>query len=942
MRLKKMKKISLKLAFLLLALLIMLFFVACPAPTTFTITIDPTPQNGTIVLNPSDGPYDADTEVTVTAEPETGYRFSAWGGDLSGSTNPTTLTMTKNYTITATFVESVSYQLTVNANAGGSIITPATSPISVESGIATDIEAQADTGYVFAEWTTIDTGVSFDDVYASSTTVTLTEGDATITANFISDVTTYALTVTDDGNGSVTLNPAGGTYDAGTDVTLTPSPNTGYLFDSWTGTDSGDVVDNFDGTYTITMNADKTVSAIFGDKYTFAGSYDTTGSALGVDVVGNYAYIADGTNGLVILDITDPTNPTLVGSLDTAGNAYKVRVVGDYAYVADGNSSTDGDFKVIDITNPASPTLVDDIVLHDVSDVRIAGNYAYLANWSTGLAVIDVSDPANITEVASVDTDGAVVGIFVKDNYVYAGDGSMGMKIFDVTDPTNPTLVGTFATINYTRTINVIGNTAYLASGSHVEIVDVTNKTNPSLLGSYETTAWSVNAVGDFVYVGANDNRLVVLEASTLTAPVFDGDYDTTDIARDVLVSGAYIYVAASSQGLVIVNNPNTLTEYTLTVTDDGNGTVMVSPDGGVYYEGTTVTLTPVSDSGYKFDSWTGTNSADVTDNSNGTYSIVMNADKSVQATFAEDRYVLAATLTDHTNITSFAAFNPDGTQIVSTSYDDTIKVWNWDGTSATLAVTLTGHTGDVFSVAFNHNGTQIVSGSGDNTIKVWNWDGSNGTLAATLTGHTNTAHTVAFNHDGTQIVSGSYDSTIKVWNWDGSNGTLAATLTGHTSFVFLVEFNYNDTQILSGSGDSTIKVWNWDGSNGTLAATLTHTDQVVSVSFNHDGTQIVSGSYDNTIKVWDWDGSTGTVVATLTGHAGRVRTVDFNYDGTEIVSGGQDDNTIKVWSWDGSTGTVTDTLTAHTGFIYCLTFSPVASQFVSASGDQTVRVWKK
>jgi hypothetical protein len=49
--------------------------------------------------------YDAGTVVTVTATPDSGWQFDNWSGDLSGSTNPTTITMNSNKSVTATFSE---------------------------------------------------------------------------------------------------------------------------------------------------------------------------------------------------------------------------------------------------------------------------------------------------------------------------------------------------------------------------------------------------------------------------------------------------------------------------------------------------------------------------------------------------------------------------------------------------------------------------------------------------------------------------------------------------------------------------------------------------------------------------------------------------------------------------------------------------------------------
>ncbi|REJ39306.1 MAG: DUF4347 domain-containing protein, partial [Microcystis aeruginosa TA09] len=82
------------------------------------------------------------------------------------------------------------------------------------------------------------------------------------------------------------------------------------------------------------------------------GNYDTPGNAYGVYVVGNYAYVADFSLGLQIIDISTPTNPTLIGNYDTSGFAMDVQIVGNYAYLADGFAG----LTIIDISNPSNPT----------------------------------------------------------------------------------------------------------------------------------------------------------------------------------------------------------------------------------------------------------------------------------------------------------------------------------------------------------------------------------------------------------------------------------------------------------------------------------------------------------------------------------------------------------------------------------------------------------
>ncbi|MCK9566182.1 MAG: hypothetical protein M0Q43_09055, partial [Methanothrix sp.] len=84
------------------------------------------------------------------------------------------------------------------------------------------------------------------------------------------------------------------------------------------------------------------------------GTYDMPDSvsAVGVAVSGGYAYVANTGLGLQIIDVSNPSNPTLAGSCDTPGSAIGVAVSGSYAYVAD----YDKGLQIIDVSDPSNPT----------------------------------------------------------------------------------------------------------------------------------------------------------------------------------------------------------------------------------------------------------------------------------------------------------------------------------------------------------------------------------------------------------------------------------------------------------------------------------------------------------------------------------------------------------------------------------------------------------
>jgi hypothetical protein len=85
--------------------------------------------------------------------------------------------------------------------------------------------------------------------------------------------------------------------------------------------------------------------------YGLAGNFETPGAVLDAAVAGDVAYLAVGSAGLVVIDITEPANPALMGGTSAPGDARAVAIAGDRAYVADGSSG----LRVINISDAANP-----------------------------------------------------------------------------------------------------------------------------------------------------------------------------------------------------------------------------------------------------------------------------------------------------------------------------------------------------------------------------------------------------------------------------------------------------------------------------------------------------------------------------------------------------------------------------------------------------------
>ncbi|MFP4185145.1 MAG: InlB B-repeat-containing protein [Thermoplasmata archaeon] len=223
-------------------------------------------ENGT-VIGPGEGTYDYDagTVVALEAVADEGYNFNKWIGDnetIDDTTdNTTTITMKDDYTITAEFAINT-YTLDVSSTEGGNVPQPGEDTFEYDHGTTVDLEAVANEGYHFVEWTGDQETIA--DSQANITTITM-ESDYTITAEFA--INTYTLNISSTDGGEVKVPGEGThTYDHGETVPLEAVADEDHKFVEWIG-DNGTVDDTTANKTTIKMVDNYTIMAKFDEAY---------------------------------------------------------------------------------------------------------------------------------------------------------------------------------------------------------------------------------------------------------------------------------------------------------------------------------------------------------------------------------------------------------------------------------------------------------------------------------------------------------------------------------------------------------------------------------------------------------------------------------------------------------------------------------------------------
>ncbi len=567
----------------------------------------------------------AGTEITLTATPNTGYHFKEWQVESPAGlviTNNKFTMPDSNVAIKAIFEEDSPFaptKHTVTVKTDGNGIAFA-SPLLAVAGTEITLTAMPKKGYHFKEWQVISGGVAIEN-----NKFLMPDTNVEVKAFFEEGAppapTKYTVTVTTEGGGTASASPA--KTAAGTEITLTATPNTGYHFKEWqVESPAGLVITN--NKFTM-PDSNVAIKAIFEEDSPFAPTKHT----VTVKTDGNGIAFASPLLAVAGTEIT-------LTAMPKKGYHFKewqvisggVAIENNKFLMPDSNVEVNAVFEK---DAPPAPT--------DPGKPSISVTGAYTYNGSEHTATVSGYNPATMDIAGNTATDAGDYTVRVTSKTGRWADGSTGAvtaawSIGKATQEAPNGLIGVAptteggsdgkitgvdATMEYRAESETIYTTCtgieienlpagnyfvrYAEDHNHFASPDAEVTVGEGTpLADCTITFNASGGSGSMDSVTVNAWTIYILPACGFTAPA-DQEFKAWEIGgTEYKVGDSYTVLVDTEIKALWENSVITPTTYTVTVSNDGNGTASASHAKAA--AGTEITLTATPQIGYHFKGW--------------------------------------------------------------------------------------------------------------------------------------------------------------------------------------------------------------------------------------------------------------------------------------------------------------------------------------------------
>jgi WD40 repeat protein len=285
------------------------------------------------------------------------------------------------------------------------------------------------------------------------------------------------------------------------------------------------------------------------------------------------------------------------------------------------------------------------------------------------------------------------------------------------------------------------------------------------------------------------------------------------------------------------------------------------------------------------------------------------------------------------------AAFSPDESRLLTYGWQSNI-ITIWDARAGTELGRFRGGDGQIESAAWSPDGGRFVAVAGDLIIV---FDAR--TCSALLTfrwltkGEGGHVKSLSFSPDGTRLLgatsnflSAKNNGQVKIW--DAATGAEIRTL---PRLGTSASWSPDGSRLLTGceisgermvGGRPALVAAVWDARTGAEIIAIPDAGNVPTAAWSPDGSRLVAGG-----KIWD--AHKGTHLATLS--RTDLEEISWNPDGSRLVAPGPNGTTIVL---DAASGVEVLALKSPTEVVRSASWSPDGSRIRAVSSDGTIRIW--
>jgi hypothetical protein len=311
------------------------------------------------------------------------------------------------------------------------------------------------------------------------------------------------------------------------------------------------------------------------DRLTETYEHTTNHEALGIQVRGEYAYVANGRGGLRVYDIANIDNKGFSERITTA----PVSPLGQRFYVntkyATGVASPST--LAVDPTRPHRPENQEAIHRDDKQPIHPVYAFLYVSDKEEGLVVVGDKkkgvatlldgNPSNnfLKRALAFNPDGALNGasnITIAGVYAYI-TCDKGLAIVNLNNPLEPKLVTILSGFSQPRAVQIQFRYAFVVDAEGLKVVDVTLPEQPRLVEGAVVPladAHNVYLARTYAYVAAGKEGLVIVDIEKPDKPkvdqTFNGDgkiNDAHDVKVGMTANSLFAYIADGKNGLRVV-----------------------------------------------------------------------------------------------------------------------------------------------------------------------------------------------------------------------------------------------------------------------------------------------------------------------------------------------------------------------------------------------------